>query len=133
MPDTVESRQEVLSCLRELDRAFRDRDVDRALSLFAQDSSTILVGSEAGETAKGPKELRAFFEQLFTGPITYGYHWEEIDVEVAGDFAWAFANGRIETISAAGSHDHPYRVTAILRRTGNRWLWMHYHGSEPAG
>lgn len=93
----------------------------------------IFVGSESGAHVKGIKQLRSFFEELFNGPIAYGFRWENVYVDSVGDFAWAFADCHIQTISAAGHHEHPYRVTAIFQRIENTWQWLHYHGSEPLG
>ncbi len=127
-----ETEKEILAALKEFDRVSRERDLSGMLRLFAQEG-VIFVGTESGGMARGREELQSFFEDHFSEPIAYGLRWEKVSVEVFGDVAWAFSDCHIETMSAAGQHEHPYRVTGIFQRVGGKWLWVHYHGSEPAG
>jgi len=125
--------KEVLIALQRLKEAFQTRNVKAALESFVADEGVVIVGSEAGETAEGVEQLRTYFEKVLSGPITYDFQWEKCDVNSIGDVAWLFANGRMETTSAAGHHRHPYRITGVLCRRGSEWMWAQYHGSEPAG
>jgi ketosteroid isomerase-like protein len=128
-----QTEKEVLAALQRLTEAVRNKDVKSTLEMFAQEEGVVFVGSEAGETARGMEQLRACFEQVFEGPIGFDFRWEECDVNVVGEVAWLFTDGHIKTSSAAGRHEHPFRVTGVLRRVGPEWLWMHFHGSVPAG
>lgn len=126
------TEQEVLAVLNELDRAFRNQDLEGVMKLFVHDG-VVFVGSESGAEARGIQQIRSFFETFFSEPFVYGFHWEKVDIDVLGEVAWLFSNCHIETISAAGRHQHPYRVTAVLQRVEDQWRLLHYHGSEPAG
>lgn len=126
-----QTEKEVLASVHGLIEAVRNKDVKSILGRFAQDEDIVFVGSEAGASARGMKQLRSCFEQLFAGPIGFDFRWDECDVGVNGDAAWLFLNGRLQTSSVAGRHEHPYRVTGVLRRVGPDWLWIHVHCSEP--
>ena len=126
------TKEEILAVLNEFDRVSREQDLAGVMRIFVHDGA-IFIGSESGAEAKGIEQIRSFFEELFSGPIAYGFCWQEIDIHVVGDMAWLFTDCQIETISAAGHHKHPYRVTAIFQRVEGLWRWIHYHGSEPVG
>jgi uncharacterized protein (TIGR02246 family) len=108
------------------------RDLEGILALFSSDAGVSLVGSEADETARGPSELRSFFERLFRRPGTFSFDWRSCDVSVRDDVAWFFADATAIYTEGENVTTLPYRTTGILERENNRWLIAHYHGSEPA-
>ena len=91
----------------------------------------LLIGSEAGEIAAGRQELESFFSHIFARDTTFSWEWDRIDVSYAGNLAWFFAEGRVILSTVTQQRKTPYRITGILERQGDRWLWRHYHGSEP--
>lgn len=108
------------------------RDLEGILALFSSDADVSLVGSEAGETARGPSELRSFFERLFRRPGTFSFDWRSREISARGDVAWFFADATAIYTEGENVTTVPYRTTGILQRENNRWLIVHYHGSEPA-
>jgi hypothetical protein len=44
---------------------------------------------------------------------------------------WFFAEGWVILSTAEQQRRTPYRVSGVLERHGERWLWRQYHGSEP--
>jgi ketosteroid isomerase-like protein len=125
------TEEEVLAALRQLVEAIRDKDVESTLGSFAEEEDVRFIGAEAGVFGRGREQLRTCFEELLAGPIGYGFRWDECDVSVSGDVAWLFAGGRLQTSSVAGHHEHPYRLTGVLRRVESKWLWMQIHVAEP--
>lgn len=103
----------------------------QVLSEFASDEDVILIGSESGEIAKGRQELEAFFVRIFARDVTFSWEWDRIDVSQAGDLAWFFAEGRVILSTANDQRKTPYRISGVLERCDERWLWRQYHGSEP--
>jgi len=101
------------------------------LSEFVPDEDVLLVGSEADEVAAGRDELAAFFARIFARDITFSWEWDRIEVSKAGDIAWFFTEGRVILTTAKGQRKSPYRISGVLERHGERWLWRQYHGSEP--
>ncbi|MEJ2555862.1 MAG: nuclear transport factor 2 family protein [Anaerolineae bacterium] len=103
----------------------------QVLAEFAPGDEVLLVGSDAGEVATGRQELEAFFARIFARDTTFSWEWDRIDVSHAGDLAWFFAEGRVVLSTAKEQRRAPYRITGVLERHGERWLWRQYHGSEP--
>jgi uncharacterized protein (TIGR02246 family) len=123
---------EVMALLERFSNACARRDTEGALSLFAQDADTLVVGSEAGKRSRGPKEIRAFFEHLFLREKTYSWSWEWRSVSVAGPVVWVMAEG-VEHVRGGGEEVKlPYRISAIFERRWEGWALMLLHGSEPA-
>ena len=85
----------------------------------------------APEVALGKQELEAFFDRVFARDATFSWEWDRIDVSHAGNLAWFFADGRVVLSTAREQRKSPYRITGVLERHGERWLWRQYHGSEP--
>lgn len=123
----------VVRVMDEFSRAVHDRDLDGVMRLFCADEKTLLVGAGAGERAYGTDELRPFFEEMFGRAVRIGFRWNQKIVKIMGDVAWIFADGAISSSSEAGEHEHPYFMTGVLKKEGTEWLWILYHGSEPAG
>jgi ketosteroid isomerase-like protein len=103
----------------------------QVIAEFAPEDEALLIGSDEGEIATGRQELEAFFERVFKREETFSWEWDRIDIWHAGDLAWFFADGRVVLTTAAEERKSPYRITGVLQRQGERWLWRQYHGSEP--
>ena len=124
---------EVLGVMDLFRKAGAERDIDSMLQLFSDDPNVLVTGSEAGEFALGPSQLRDFFESLFSRPFAYIFEWNSYSICNSGNVAWAFLevevrrkeNGRL-------SKSKPYRITVILEKQQRKWRIVHYHGSEPA-
>ena len=125
------TEKEVMAVLDAVNEALEHRDLDATLALFARHPEVTLVGSEEGETATGPSELRSFVERLLARPGTFRFEWRSCTVSARGDVAWFFA----DAIAHYTENDHvapvAYRTTGVLEREENHWLFAQYHGSEP--
>jgi hypothetical protein len=123
--------REVLAALQRLNAFVSGKDM-AFLSEFAPTADIRLVGSEGHEIAEGPEQIRAFLKKLFALPITISWDWQTRAVSSSGSIAWVFASG--EAVISSGNDEKrlPYRMTGVLERHGDRWLWRLFHGSEPA-
>lgn len=126
------TEREVLDVLRAFTDHLAARDLEGVLGLFVSDPDVTLVGSEAGEIAIGPSELRAFFRRIFARPGTFRFEWRTCRVSAGGAFAWFFADALAHYSEPGNDATVPYRTTGVLARRGDRWRLAHYHGSEPA-
>ena len=123
---------EVMAVLVKFSDACARRDTEGALGLFAQDDDILLVASEAGTRSRGPEEIRAFFERLFSREKTYFWSWEWPSVSVAGPVAWVMVEG-VEYVRGGGEVANlPYRMSSVFERRGGAWALRMIHGSEPA-
>jgi ketosteroid isomerase-like protein len=124
----AETREEVLLALGEFRAAVSERRLEGALSLFAPDADATILGSSTGEIARGPIEMRPFLEQLFAGPQTISWEWDDVSISACGDVAWLWLEG---ALALDGRSDRAYRISGVLERRAGRWLWALFHGSEP--
>ena len=76
MSADVPTAAELMAVLVKFSDACARRDTEGALGVFAQDDDILLVGSEAGMRSRGPEEIRAFLERLFSREKTYSWSWE---------------------------------------------------------
>ena len=129
MQADAETREEILLALGEFLAAVSDRRLEGVLAQFAPDADATLIGSSVGEIARGPLELRRFLAQLFAGPQTVGWEWDDVSVSCAGDVAWIWLEG---ALVLDGRSDRAYRISGVLERRQGRWLWSLFHGSEPS-
>ena len=125
----AQTREEVLVALGEFRSAVSQRRIEGVLSLFAPDADATLIGSSGGEIARGPNEMRKFLEQLFAGPQTISWEWDDVSISSSGDVAWLWLEG---ALVLDGRSDRSYRITGVLERRSGRWLWTLFHGSEPS-
>jgi ketosteroid isomerase-like protein len=123
---------EVMALLEKFSNACALRDTEDALRLFAQDDDILLVGSEVGKSSRGPEEIRAFFERLFSREKTYSWSWEWLSVSVAGPVAWVMAE-IVKHVRGGGEEANlPYRVSVVFERCAEGWALRLVHGFEPA-
>jgi uncharacterized protein (TIGR02246 family) len=122
------TRSEVLFVLGEFRAAVAQKRLEGVLTLFAPDADTVLMGSSVGEIARGPMEIRPFLESLFAQPDTLSWEWDDVSVSACGDVAWLWTEA---ALVVNGRSDRPYRISGVLERRGDRWLWSLFHGSEP--
>ena len=99
---------------------------------FAPDADTLFVGSEADEAASGPDQIAEFFRTLLAQPVSIVFEWRETRGSASGDQAWLFAAGDAVVRTEDSERRMPYRLTGVFQRRGGKWLWKHFHGSEPS-
>src|SRR5947209_19396346 len=123
------TRSEVLLVLGEFRAAVAEKRIEGVLSLFAPDADTTLIGSSSGEVAQGALEIRPFLEELFAGPRSVTWEWDVVHVSACGDVAWLWLEG---ALVLDGRSARAYRISGVLERRADRWLWTLFHGSEPS-
>ena len=128
---TPSVRDEVLSQLFALDACVRRADLPATLALFVHDAEALVLGSEAGELARGTAALTELFTSLFALPVRLGWVWDQPYVAVLGDVAWLCAQGMVCVRHGAEDTQRPYRMTGVLVRRDGEWRWAQFHGSEP--
>ncbi len=94
-------------------------------------SSAVLIGSEAGEVASTRAEMTSLLAGLYALPVRVGWEWDEITAHASSDVAWVYAEGRLAIAGDSGIEHKPYRMSGVLQRSKERWLWRLFHGSEP--
>ena len=110
--------------------AFRARDAEAVMRLFAPDRDIVVVTSEES-LIRGPDELQAFLRAYVQGPTTYSWTWNRLEVSAAGAVAWLLAEGTETAANPAGEQNHPYRMTLLCEKRDEQWLLLQIHGSSP--
>jgi len=100
--------------------------------VFEFTDDALLVGSERDEIATGRAQLQAFFERIFERPMRISWEWDDIRASASGEHCWFFAEGVVVITTDDGQSRAPYRLSGVLQRSHDRWLWQQFHGSEPA-
>src|SRR3954453_9382006 len=121
MQSDAATRSEVLLALGELRSAIAEKRLEGVLTLFAPDADATIIGSSIGEVATGPMNMRPFLEELFDSPDTYSWEWDDVSVSCQGDIAWLWLDG---ALVVNGRSARPYRITGVLERRQERWLWL---------
>jgi len=121
----------VIDALTALDEAFERRDLQAALDLCTED--VVFIGSGEGEEAVGREKIGPMFAAVapHLEGMKFSLAWEGVEVEVLGDVAVLYAWGPATLVTSRRSTSFRYRLTAVLVRDGERWLWRIHHGSEP--
>jgi ketosteroid isomerase-like protein len=131
MRPAAKTEADVLATLDEFSEAFASRAVERVMELFAADADVVFMGSEAGETAIGANVLRVLLKEIFSRPESYSWEWKWRSVSAAESVAWVTADAVVRANGGDRDLALPYRLTVVMEKRGNRWVWMQYHGSEP--
>jgi ketosteroid isomerase-like protein len=129
-PSRVELEGIVDSRLNELIGCQRFRDLEGAVAMFADDA--IVFGSAASEQAVGLANIREFFRQRFSLPVTYGWTWEKLLVQGSADTISFVAPGEYQLRSDDGGEEVGYyRITGVLRLLDGEWKFALWTGAQP--
>jgi hypothetical protein len=100
-----------------------------SVACFTDDPGVALIGSEVGEAFIGPEALRAFFADLYARPFRVLFTLPNRQVSASGNIAWFTGEGDFRLSN--GGEAAPYRLTGVLERRREQWLWQLFSGSEP--
>jgi ketosteroid isomerase-like protein len=118
--------------LHALSTAFRTKDTEGLLRLFSSTAAVTYAGSESGEKATGPTELRLLLSDLLGRPMSYSFEFGDITFSEHDRLVWLLAEGDCTQTGADGAKEaFPYRLTGVLADEGAQWRWLMLAGSEP--
>ena len=118
--------------------AFETGDVDAAMGQFLTKGDVMYSGSERGEVALGPTDLRSLFTDVFAREERYSWRCNSVQVAAcpAGFAVLAEATLIVTLFSnltdGTTRTTHPYRISGLLETENGHWRWRSCHGSEPA-
>ena len=122
----------VLAVLDELNEAYKQRNLERLLALFAPDSDMVFYGTGADEKRVGLTEMKTQAERDWSQSDSFFFDWGWSSVSAAGSVAWVAVDAIAHAKMAGQEIDLPLRVTAVLEHRGAQWLFVQLHGSLPA-
>lgn len=119
--------------LGSLSRAFQAQDVEGLLRLFSATAPVTYQGSESGEKATGPAELRRLLSDLLGRPKAYSFEFGNVIFGERDGLVWLLAEGDgTETGDDGATATFPYRLTGVLTKEEAQWRWLVLVGSEPS-
>ncbi|MEO3935817.1 nuclear transport factor 2 family protein [Dermatophilaceae bacterium Soc4.6] len=118
--------------LRQLSTAFETRDLPALTDLFSATNAVTYAGSESGERATGPREVRRLLSDLLSRPMAYAFEFSDLIFDDRRGTVWLLAEGEGTQIGDDGTTEtFPYRLTGVLAYEQARWRWLMLVGSEP--
>ena len=122
----------VMAVLDEFNEAYKQRNLERVLALFAPDSDMVFLGTGADEKRVGLAELKAQAERDWSQSESLYWDWGWSSISAAGSVAWVAVDATGHARIGGQDIDLPLRVTAVLEQRGGRWLFVQAHASLPA-
>ena len=132
MKANTETEAAVMDALRRFNEAYERKDVDGALALLAPDPDGVFIGTGADEKRVGLAEARAQFERDFAQSEVVFWELGWHSVSEAGPVAWLAVDSIIRVKFNGREIGLPIRLTAVLEKRGDRWLFVQLHNSVPA-
>jgi ketosteroid isomerase-like protein len=118
--------------LRALSTAFQTKDIEGLLRLFSTTATVTYAGSEPGEKATGPTELRRLLSDLLGRPMAYSFEFRDITFSEQNELVWLLADGDgTQTGDDGATETFPYRLAGVLANESAQWRWLLLAGSEP--
>lgn len=113
--------------------AYVRRDLKQLVSVFAPDADVVFFGTGLDERRVGSSEIQAQAQRDWAQSEGGSFNWKWHSVSAAGPVAWLAAEGTFQT--KVGGHDTnlPIRLTSVLEKRGDKWLFVQSHASVPAG
>lgn len=118
--------------LRALSSAFQTRDAEALIRLFSATADVTYAGSESGEKATGPVEVRNLLSDLLRRPEAYSFEFDDLTFGEHSGLVWLLADGNgTQTGDDGEAETFPYRLTGVLAHEEGGWRWLMLAGSEP--
>jgi SnoaL-like domain len=127
------NRAMLQEALHALSTAFHTKDAEGLQRLFSTTATVTYAGSESGEKATGPTELRRLLSDLLSRPVAYSFEFHDITFSEHNEMVWLLADGYgTQTGDNGATETFPYRLTGVLAIESARWRWRLLAGSEPS-
>ncbi len=131
MKADANTEAEVRAVLDRFEEAYTNNDLDGVLELFAPDPDLLLFGTGKDEKRLGLTEVRAQFERDFAQSPTTSQRFEWTAVSAAGPVAWVAGDCVTDWEADGQEGSLQLRITVVLERRDDRWLFVHMHASVP--
>lgn len=126
------TESEILDMLNKYAKAYEDEDIEAMMSLFVDDSDFVAIGTGKDEWIEGHDQLKKGFKRDFSQAKNIDIGFENVTVSNAGNVSWLSS---LMTMNAEVEGEEVLlcgRVTLILEKRENKWLFTHLHFSLPA-
>jgi SnoaL-like domain len=125
----AETKWAVLKAFNALIDHIANGRLKETMACFTEDADVALFGSELSDTSLGAEAIREHMTEIYARPYRVLFDLQPGKVSAHGHVAWVTAEGTLRL--STEDERRPYRLTAIMERRGDRWLWQRFEGSEP--
>ena len=122
----------VKSMLNKFSETYTKRDLDGLVALFVPDSDVVVIGTGADEKRVGIDEVIVQAKRDWGQSDAASIEFEWSLVSAAGPVAWVATEASVRLKAGEQEMSLPARLTAVLERRGDKWLFAQAHLSFPA-
>jgi hypothetical protein len=121
----------VLAVLNKFVECYTKRDIGGITSLFVKDADLLFYGSGSDEKRIGIDEIGAQMKRDWAQSEAVSLRITWSSVSMAGSVAWVGADGVVHAELKEHEVIFPFRITAVLEKRKEGWLFVQWHGSIP--
>lgn len=125
-------KNEIIGLLENYAQAYKDKDLEGIMRLFVEDDDLVVIGTGYDEWVNGKSELRSGFERDMGQADSVNVKFRNILISAAGNVTWLSGHMNMEAIVEGQEIFLPGRLSAVLEKRNNKWLFTHLHYSLPA-
>lgn len=122
---------DVMAVLGRFLKAYNEKNLDGILRLFASDPDVVFYGNGENEKSMGIDGIREQAEHDWSQSASVSLEIQWSSVSSAGFVAWAAADIMIYAEVGGMEMTMPARLTAVLEKRNNEWLFVQWHTSLP--
>jgi ketosteroid isomerase-like protein len=129
MPIDNDTKIAVMAVISRYSQAYYQKNVDSILAMTIADF--IGFGSGPDEKVSSQDELRFQLERDFAQSDQIDMKFGPATISAEGNVAWYASDCTIAAVVGGKKISLDGRITAVLKKVGNEWLFVHMHFSVP--
>jgi class 3 adenylate cyclase/ketosteroid isomerase-like protein len=127
-----ETEAAVIGCVDSLAEAYSRADTNAFIGLFAPDPEVTLIGTGRDERVVGISQIRALIERDWSQTDAATLEHSRVDVWASGYIAWIDCDLTWRAVQGGEQLTFEGRMTAVLAKRRDKWLFVQMHVSLPA-
>ena len=131
MKADAQTEAAVLASLNRFAEAYARRDMNGLIGLWASDPDVMVIGTGADEKRVGLAEIKAQAQRDWSQSESASLEIGWTSVSAAGSVAWVAADCVIRAEAGGEKMSLPARLSGVLEKRGDNWLWVQFHASLP--
>jgi ketosteroid isomerase-like protein len=127
-----EVKNEILSILDDYAKYYLNKDLDGLISLFVSDQDLVAIGTGADEWVNGLDQLRNGFIRDLSQADDIRMIFDNLTISKLEEVVWVSGTMTMHAMVDGSEVIMPGRITMVLIKRNNGWLFTHLHYSVPA-
>ena len=125
------TQNEVTQTLKGMFVSYKKKDLEGVLSFWAPDPDIVVIGSGFDEKSVGIDQFIEHLKRDWSQAEVLTISFKDYTVSAAGPVAWFSADINFHCTIDEQEVDLPGRLTGIMEKRNERWLWVQMHFSTP--